>query len=689
VKARSLRFSFVIVCLFVAAGLGIEATASVTGTPARSGPENSNASWVVVKTFPTAPQAGTPSVSCAGFGCLDMGADGSVQRASDAERPPYSSTLLGAPPHELACTSFTHCIRIAAVGGLGDALVEYTDDAGRVWQHSKIPAVGEGASGVACNTRQWCWVVGAAIEISKDGGAVWTSESMPMLPGRIMLTTVTCPTARICIAVGTQGVNGPAVAITTTDAGTHWEVSDHTSLQGVSVGGTAVGEGLLDVTCPTRTHCVAVGYVGQADGLVLVSSDSGQSWHQIPLLSVVAGLNAISCVSALRCVAVGDARFTTQLDQYGAAVSTDNGGATWSPLVLPSEVGALDQVWCENGADCIASGAVDSLNQGGATIVSQDAGARWRNISPAPQIISLDAIACASAVLCAAVGQTQYGNALLSSSDLGSSWSIQTTSAPVEELACSSSECLAATDEPPSDPNTLWRLRQGSRVWSPRSIGLAVRTLSCHGSLCVAEDSEGFSGGKVAVSTDGGQYWTIKTLASKWQFSYVSCPTSLHCVAVGDIQAAAASPGFVSAAFISSNGGQSWTMSTELGALTGSLNALACPTEQLCFVDAGNYVERSDDGGRTWKTVFVAEPISSTFFVACVAERDCLLTEGYQGAAVYATSNGGSSWTKQHTPTLVNDFMGVACPSAHQCVAIGRRQGSFAALVARGSIVAP
>ena len=60
---------------------------------------------------------------------------------------------------------------------------------------------------------------------------------------------------------------------------------------------------LFGVSCASPSYCLAVGY-GDTAGMVISTTDGGASWTILTVPSVET-YSGVSCVSALRCVAVG------------------------------------------------------------------------------------------------------------------------------------------------------------------------------------------------------------------------------------------------------------------------------------------------------------------------------------------------------------------------------------------------
>lgn len=174
------------------------------------------------------------------------------------------------------------------------------------------------------------------------------------------LTGVSCASASDCTAVGDNGADyRPFVERWN---GTNWKVT----FLPIPVGATGVQ--LSGISCPTAAFCVAVGQAmpAQTRAVILVRNASG--WHLAPLPAafsvpgVNVGLTAVSCSSAVSCMAVGSlpSAAATRDEYYPrtpAAVSWD--GKAWTAVPVPwttALAGTFRGVSCTAPAACMAVG---------------------------------------------------------------------------------------------------------------------------------------------------------------------------------------------------------------------------------------------------------------------------------------------------------------------------------------------
>ncbi|MGA2010304.1 MAG: hypothetical protein ABSH51_07200 [Solirubrobacteraceae bacterium] len=282
--------------------------------------------------------------------------------------------------------------------------------------------------------------------------AVWTVQPVPLPTGRGMLASVSCASATDCIAVGESAyaqlsaasrasaqdtIPGPYLYQPLAEQwnGTGWTVLPMPALSDLSTGG------LISVSCPSTTACVAVGgYDTSAGATVLLASRwNGADWTDQALPSAANStptLDSVSCTgrAATACIAVGG-----DADQATVPIAEMFNGTTWS-LAPPVTVAAdndvvLSGVSCTSAGACIAVGSTG--NQGlavtSAALAEHWDGSAWSVLptpaSPAGDFTQLTAVSCRYATVCTAVGRldNEYSTAQRWN---GRAWSTQTTTNP-------------------------------------------------------------------------------------------------------------------------------------------------------------------------------------------------------------------------------------------------------------------
>jgi hypothetical protein len=145
------------------------------------------------------------------------------------------------------------------------------------------------------------------------------------------LTAVDCASPLNCMAVGFQRSSTGAYST----LAERWDGRTWTILPTPSSGGSPDAE-LGAVSCSVPDRCIAVGFVQQRSGAVMLAESwNGLNWaiQRTPALPGTAdsALNAIDCPSPSSCVAVGTYRKPSLL-QVAFAVAWDGTAWTTEPL---------------------------------------------------------------------------------------------------------------------------------------------------------------------------------------------------------------------------------------------------------------------------------------------------------------------------------------------------------------------
>ena len=230
-------------------------------------------------------------------------------------------------------------------------------------------------------------------------GHTWTTLTPPdPSQGPVasnFLGDVSCPSARVCLAVGS--------------ATERWDGSTWTLQTTPAVGRAR----LRSVSCTSDTSCTAVGNILVADSrwMALAQYWDGSTWSPQPIPSARGDdfLTGVSCSGSNFCLAVG-----YRNDGIGARVMAERwNGSRWIVMKTPSARHSrqkLRSVSCISPTACTAVGS--SGNQG---LAERWNGERWRIqklISPGRgKYVQLSDVSCPSAKICTAVGEYRKGRA--------------------------------------------------------------------------------------------------------------------------------------------------------------------------------------------------------------------------------------------------------------------------------------
>lgn len=386
------------------------------------------------------------------------------------------------------------------------------------------------------------WSVG--VEATLPADAATTSQ-------RVSIESVSCAAAGTCTAVGEymdSSGNTQGLLLTETD-GT-WATGVEAPLPANAVSG---GD-LSSVSCPSAGNCSAVGTYDDGGGTgVLLLSETAGTWAggiqaSLPPDAGADGfgfLSSVSCASAGNCTAVG-AYFRGGDDfSEGGLLVTETAGS-WGAGVeapLPANARASNQfaeissVSCGWPGICSAVGGyIDSSDRGEGLLLTETAGT-WSTGAEAPLPanasteaadagVSLNSVSCVSPGTCAAVGDyvdsSDNGHGLLLSETDGI-WATGMEAAPPAML--SSVSCSSA-----GNCGAVGIACSGDCL--PRGVltGAATRDSAGTGS----GDDTGYGG--VLLFTETGESWTTGVESSlpadasgPVEAPSVSCPSAGHC----------------------------------------------------------------------------------------------------------------------------------------------------------------
>lgn len=179
---------------------------------------------------------------------------------------------------------------------------------GSRWSVQRVPSgAGGSAGGVTCRSSTWCELVGG------DGVWHWDGRrwSVQWTEDRGDLGAIACTSKTMCVAVGSGGNGWPLAA--------GWNGRTWSLQRTRSPDGGQGGDSFNSVSCTSRTTCLAVGFWnpgGNGSNFPLAERWGGRRWSmsqprdlKISYPNLDGDLNAVSCVSALDCLAVGDTEY--------------------------------------------------------------------------------------------------------------------------------------------------------------------------------------------------------------------------------------------------------------------------------------------------------------------------------------------------------------------------------------------
>ncbi|NNN20976.1 MAG: cadherin-like domain-containing protein [Acidimicrobiales bacterium] len=408
-----------------------------------------------------------------------------------------------------------------------------------------------------------------------------------------------------------------------------------------------------------------------------------------------ATINAISCTSMVRCVAVG-----VNDNGSGAALWTSDGN-NWNAGSLPQGIDYMDAVSCPTATICFAIGI--TLQSNGHVLSSVDGGMTW-NFLPFPSGDYLYSLSCPTAQFCAAVGDAANGDGVLATtSDSGVTWKVISEPAPpnsadtITTVSCSSATfCMAlgtvgqtscylfcsqtATVEETTDGGVTWTgIPYKSGNFSPTGTAVYANEVSCVApNFCaVSWGTLGPSASYVSYTPDGGATWFLYQSPGKAYSKGISCASRSYCALVGG-----SNSGEVAAALSITNAGSFWAATTIPETQINHLSAISCPFTSQCIA-TGDRTNGFHTVAASISLNIPAASYSETSLptvvgqlagISCSTASDCVAVgqSTSNSAVAIVTSNGGASWSNASLSSGVQDLSSVSCvASTRVCAAIG------------------
>ncbi len=255
-------------------------------------------------------------------------------------------------------------------------------------------------------------------------GRRWKVASPEAPPGSIGsgLSGVSCISARSCIAVGFYFYYLPDkdtrnVAFSESWNGLAWKMTKMAQAAGSSAAPDSI-------SCVSARRCLAVGELYSPNRQTAFAERwNGTTWRMTrvsePTRSV-SDFSSVSCASAKNCIAV---------DAYNAhALAQSWNGARWQILKVaaPATTGpSLSAVDCRTSAYCIATGGHFPNPKDRAALVELWNGKTWKSLKvpvPGQGWGNLSGVSCASTKSCLAVGEYHFGVYIDSGKAYAESW---------------------------------------------------------------------------------------------------------------------------------------------------------------------------------------------------------------------------------------------------------------------------
>jgi len=263
----------------------------------------------------------------------------------------------------------------------------------------------------------------------------WSATAAPLLPGTLpdsqTLSAISCPRPGSCVAVGRYqgGAHGYYQGLIEVQSGPDWHAVEAPLPADVTRTSDPFG-GVDWVSCTDAGQCTTVGAYVDNTGRRELFADvlTGSRWHssRLPVPADAADnplayLGYVTCLNALRCLAVGNVT-TAGGGQRGLAEREVAG--TWHARVVPDPAGTpadadaeLTEASCPTVSFCAATGNYQDSEGNNRGILATLSGARWQAVAaPAPAgdrtNLFMESVSCPVDQWCVAAGSTNVNGLL-------------------------------------------------------------------------------------------------------------------------------------------------------------------------------------------------------------------------------------------------------------------------------------
>jgi hypothetical protein len=309
---------------------------------------------------------------------------------------------------------------------------------GTAWAKQTTPIPNSGSllggsltGGVSCTSSSACVATGYAYSAKTVRllGEGWNGRTWSLQPDSTPVTQgysygISCRWAKDCVAVGTRA---PGATLAEHWNGRHWSAQ------------TTKHTGLLDgVSCPATGNCTAVGWNNA--GRALAAHWNGKAWSDESPANPqpLTFLQGLACPATTACMAVGAGNTGSSTANDLTPLAEQWTGGTWTALTVPDpgpsgDVVELNAVSCISATNCMAVGDDENAaSTADITLAAQWNGTTWTSVAtPSPATFSaLFSVSCSSATFCSAVGASSPTATGVVSPVAetwnGSTWSLQT-----------------------------------------------------------------------------------------------------------------------------------------------------------------------------------------------------------------------------------------------------------------------
>jgi hypothetical protein len=362
-----------------------------------------------------------------------------------------SQTVISAFLSDVSCTSASTCMAVGTfLGTIPGTSADQHFTLAETWNGTawtvvpspspKLPGGGAILNSVSCSSATNCVAVGETLTFHVPGGyttpyplierwngTTWATMHTPRLANTgAYLNGVSCPSMSHCMAVGSEGFPKKPTLFTFAEVltGARWKFVP--TPVPLTPGGTALNQ----VSCTSSSSCMAAGYYGFNFGtgtqVTLAEAWNGKQWRRLttPVPGSDAVLTGVACTATAACTAVG-ARAEGSSLAAGTLAQRWN-GKRWRTQPSPNPAGAdsagFSGVSCTGPTACMAAGsAAAQADAGEFTVAEAWNGSTWKLLkTPSPSSVAeFLGVSCTSPSSCMAVGDFEGTS---SQATLAESW---------------------------------------------------------------------------------------------------------------------------------------------------------------------------------------------------------------------------------------------------------------------------
>ena len=375
----------------------------------------------------------------------------------------WQENTAGPEPGWLTCPTAATCYVVgdnstSPIGPADMSSFYVSTDGAQTWSVLPVPAGVTFTSALSCASATDCAAGGLyyghqpVYLTTASGGRSWTVRPLPSAVGQII--SLNCVPGRTCRGLASASGTAMSPGFLMLISGIHFVVTSDGGRR-FTVVPFPKSESIQSVTCPTASHCVAVGLHSDFDprtgpdlghGVLLTSDDGGVTWRQRawPNDYGPGVFPGVTCVDARHCAMIGFVeRNGTVTDQLGGVTSgkdavqytviafSSDGGTTWTTSTLPHTIPypMIDALTCPTTRTCYAAGSdliaqrIGSTYNAGSSVVAvtHDAGRTWQRVTfavPAKvpggmqgdSFMDIGQIQCPRPDACVAIGVSDQGS---------------------------------------------------------------------------------------------------------------------------------------------------------------------------------------------------------------------------------------------------------------------------------------